>query len=181
MSNYVIYRKKDMRMKIAAMAAAGLAAVGAFAQGRESFVHQQAYAEMQRVSSQIDVLQSNFDELQRRVARLEGRNESAGLRAEVEALRNAVAELRKQLAAQRGEIVKDLSAKIVKIQKDSAPPPPPPPQKVVIGPHQEYVVQSGDTLSLISQAFNCPVRKIKEMNGLKNDNLRVGQKLMLPK
>ena len=156
MSNYVIYRKTDMRMKIAAMAAAGLAAVGAFAQGRESFVHQQAYAEMQRVSSQIDVLQSK-------------------------SLRNAVAELRKQLAAQRGEIVKDLSAKIVKIQKDSAPPPPPPPQKVVIGPHQEYVVQSGDTLSLISQAFNCPVRKIKEMNGLKNDNLRVGQKLMLPK
>ena len=170
-----------MRVKIVAMTVAGFAAMGAFAQGADAFIRQQAYAEMQRVVSQIDVLQNNFDELQRRVSRLEGRNESAGLRAEVESLKATVAELRRQLSAQRGEIVRDLSAKIVKIQKESAPPPPPPPQKVVIGPHQEYVVQSGDTLSLISQAFNCPVRKIKEMNGLKNDNLRIGQKLMLPK
>ena len=170
-----------MKVRFAALVAASVACTGVHAQGRDAFLNQQAYAEMQRVSSQIDVLQNNFDELQRRVSRLEGRNESAALKAEVESLKATVAELRRQLSSQRGEIVKDLSAKIVKIQKESAPPPPPPPQKVVIGPHQEYVVQSGDTLSLISQAFNCPVRKIKEMNGLKNDNLRIGQKLMLPK
>ena len=172
-----------MRIKVVVIAIVGMIASSAVAQhhDRDAFIRQQAYAEMQRVSSQIDVLQSNFDELQRRVSRLEGRNESAGLRAEVESLKATVAELRRQLAAQRGEIVKDLSATIVKIQKDTTPPPPPPPQKVVIGPHQEYIVQSGDTLSLISQAFNCPVRKIKEMNNLKSDNLRIGQKLMLPK
>ena len=51
----------------------------------------------------------------------------------------------------------------------------------MIGPHQEYTVQSGDTLSLIAQAFNTSVSKIKEMNGLKSDNLRIGQKLNLPK
>ena len=169
-----------MKIQLMALALVPLAAVAQH-HDRDAFIRQQAYAEMQRVSSQIDVLQSNFDELQRRVSRLEGRNESAGLRAEIDALKGTVAELRRQLAAQRGEIVKDLSAKIVKIQKDTTPPPPPPPQKVVIGPHQEYVVQPGDTLSLISQAFNCPVRKIKEMNNLKGDNLRIGQKLMLPK
>lgn len=170
-----------MRIKVVVIAIVGMIASSAVAQhnDRDAFIRQQAYAEMQRVASQIDVLQNNFDELQRRVSRLEGRNESAGLRAEVESLKTTVAELRRQLSSQRGEIVRDLSAKIVKIQKESAPPPPP--QKVVIGPHQEYVVQSGDTLSLISQAFNCPVKKIKEMNGLKNDNLRIGQKLMLPK
>ena len=172
-----------MRIKVVVIAIVGMIASSAVAQhnDRDAFIRQQAYAEMQRVASQIDVLQNNFDELQRRVSRLEGRNESAGLRAEVESLKTTVAELRRQLSSQRGEIVRDLSAKIVKIQKESAPPPLPPPQKVVIGPHQEYVVQSGDTLSLISQAFNCPVKKIKEMNGLKNDNLRIGQKLMLPK
>ncbi len=167
-----------MKIQLMALALVPLAAVAQH-NDRDAFIRQQAYAEMQRVASQIDVLQNNFDELQRRVSRLEGRNESAGLRAEVESLKTTVAELRRQLSSQRGEIVRDLSAKIVKIQKESAPPPPP--QKVVIGPHQEYVVQSGDTLSLISQAFNCPVKKIKEMNGLKNDNLRIGQKLMLPK
>ena len=167
-----------MKIQLMALALVPLAAVAQH-NDRDAFIRQQAYAEMQRVASQIDVLQNNFDELQRRVSRLEGRNESAGLRAEVESLKTTVAELRRQLSSQRGEIVRDLSAKIVKIQKESAPPPPP--QKVVIGPHQEYVVQSGDTLSLISQAFNCPVKKIKEMNGLKNDNLRIGQKLMLQK
>ena len=64
----------------------------------------------------------------------------------------------------------------------SAPAPKPiETRKVVIGPHQEYTVQSGDTLSLIAQAFNTSVSKIKEMNGLKSDNLRIGQKLNLPK
>ena len=42
-------------------------------------------------------------------------------------------------------------------------------------------MQSGDTLSLVAQAFGTTVAKIKEMNGLKNDNLRIGQKLNLPK
>ena len=32
----------------------------AYGQGRESFMQQQAYAEMQRVSGQVDVLQSNL-------------------------------------------------------------------------------------------------------------------------
>ena len=40
------------------------------AQGKESFIVQQAYAEMQRVQGQISVLQSNLNDLQERVARL---------------------------------------------------------------------------------------------------------------
>ena len=60
------------------------------------------------------------------------------------------------------------------------PPPPPQPKQVVVGPHREYTVKSGDTLSLIAEAFGTTVSKIKEMNRLKNDNLRIGQKLMLP-
>ena len=149
----------------------------------DAFVRQQAYAEMKRVASQIDVLQANFDNLQRRVARLEARGDQSGLRVEVESLRATVEELRRQLAAQRGEIVNDLSKRLSSMQHAPAAPksPPPPPKKVVIGPHLEYTVKPGDTLSLISQAFDCPVKKIKEMNGLKSDNLRVGQKIMLPK
>ena len=169
-----------MKNVIAIIAALPLAAF-AQQQGREAFMQQQAYAEMQRVSQQIDVLQNNFDELHRRVLKLEGGGDTRGLKAEVESLKATVADLKKQVAGMRGEIVSDLSTRIAKIQKESAPPPPPPQKKVVIGPHQEYEVQAGDTLSLISQAFGCPVKKIKEMNNLKNDNLRIGQKLMLPK
>lgn len=154
----------------------------AFAQGKESFIVQQAYAEMQRVQGQISVLQSNLNELQGRVARLESGNDSQSLRREVEALRAEVASLRRQLGTQRDEIVRDLSGRLAKMQPPSPPPARHEPTKrTVIGPHSEYVVEAGDTLSLISQATGVPIRRIKEMNNLKNDNLRIGQKLMLPK
>ena len=154
----------------------------AFGQGKESFLQQQAYAEMQRVSGQVDVLQNNLGDLQRRVGVLEGGGDSKGIRQEIDALKAAVSDLRRELQNMRGEIVKDLSGRIAKIQAATPPPPPKPTvTKVVIGPHQEYTVQSGDTLSLIAQAFDTTVAKIKEMNGLKSDALRVGQKLKLPK
>ena len=153
----------------------------AYGQGRENFMQQQAYAEMQRVSGQVDVLQSNLGDLQRRVGALEGGGDSKGIRQELDALKSAVAELRRELQNQRGEIVKDLSGRIAKMQTAAPAPKPVETKKVVIGPHQEYTVQSGDTLSLIAQAFNTTVGKIREMNNLKGDNLRVGQKLNLPK
>lgn len=169
-------------MKVMVMATAGLAATLAFAQGqqgRDTFVQQQAYAEMQRVSGQIDVLQNNFDELHRRVGQLEKGSGTQDLRQEIEALKASVAELRRQLQSQRDGIVKDLTGRIQAIQ--AAQTPPPAPQSVVVGPHREYEVKSGDTLTLIAEAFGTTVSKIKKMNGLKSDVLRIGQKLMLPK
>ena len=164
------------------MMAAALAAGLAMAQAKDNFMQQQAYAEMQRVSGQIDVLQSNFNELSRRVSGLENRGDSESLKAEIAALKNAVAELRRELQQQRGEIVKDLSGRISKIQQQSAPPPQPRVErKVFTGPHVEYTVQSGDSLFLIAKAFNVSVSEIREMNNLKGNNLKVGQKLNIPK
>ena len=167
------------------LVAVGLAfCAAAYGQGKEDFMRQQAFAEMQRVSGQVDVLQSNLNDVQQRLGALEGKGDSTGgIRQEIEALKAAVADLRRTVQNMRGEIVRELSGKMVQIQKQMQPPPAPRPveQKIVIGPHQEYVVQAGDTLSLISQAFGTTVSKIKEMNGLKSDNLRVGQKLNLPK
>ena len=152
-----------------------------YGQSKESFMQQQAYAEMQRVSGRVDVIENNVSDLQRRVGALEGNGQAQGIRQEIDALKAAVADLRRELQSQREGIVKDLSGRIAKMQTAVAPAPAPAPKKVVIGPHQEYTVQSGDTLSLIAQAFGTTVAKIKEMNGLKGDNLRVGQKLNLPK
>ena len=154
------------------------AAVSAFGQGKESFMQQQAYAEMQRVSGEVDALQSNISDLQRRVGALEGGGDDRGGRQEIESLKASIADLRRALQEQRGQIVNDLSARLTKAQAAATPPKP---TKVVIGPHREYVVQAGDTLSVIAQALGTSVAKIKEMNGLKNDKLRVGQKLNVPK
>jgi LysM repeat protein len=151
-----------------------------FAQGQENFMRQQAYAEMQRVLGQIDVLQNNIEDISRRVSRLESRGSSNSLEVEVAALKSAIAELRREMGAQRGEIVKDLSARIAKLPAATVKAPEPS-RKVLPGKHLEYVVQSGDSLFLISKAFNVPVKTIRELNGLKNDNLRIGQKIIVPK
>jgi len=163
-------------------AACFMACAAAFGQARESFMQQQAYAEMQRVSGQVDVLQSNLSDVQRRLSRLEGSGNDRGVRQELDALKAAIAELRREMQSMRGEIVRDLSGRIAKMQSAApAPAPKPVEKKVVIGPHVEYVVKPGDTLSLIAEAFNTSVTKIKEMNNLKGNNLKVGQKLNLPK
>ena len=171
-------------MKTAIMLAAALSAGIASAQqpaGQDAFLKQQAYAEMQRVLGQMDVLQSNFEDLSSRVRRIEGSDGSKGLKAEIDSLRAQIADLKREMAAMRGEIVKDLTAKIVQIQNAQPPAPPTPPPPNVIGPHLEYEVVAGDSLSIIARAFGTTVDKIKEMNSLKNNNLRIGQKLMIPK
>lgn len=43
-----------------------------------------------------------------------------------------------------------------------------------------YVVQKGDSLSLIAKAVGITVSKLKQMNNLSGDNIRIGQKLRVP-
>lgn len=151
--------------------------------GRDAFLRQQAYAEAQRLSTQVDTLQSNFDDLHRRVSQLERGSNTQALQAEITALKATVAELRRELAAQRGEIVKDLSGRIAKLQPPPTPAQPPKPatrEIVIKGPTSTYEVKSGDSLYLIAMAFNTTVAKLREMNGLKKDSLRIGQKLIVP-
>lgn len=175
-------KKRIIGLAIALAAGAALAEPG---NAREAFLNRQAYDEMMRVSGQVDVLQTNLAEISARLARLENdsgaKTEVEQLRAEIAALKAANAELRNRISSMHDEIVRDLTGKISKIQKNLTPPPPPPqPKQPSAGPHREYEVQSGDTLSLIAAAFKTTVPKIKEMNNLKNDNIRVGQKLKLP-
>lgn len=153
----------------------------AFGQTKENFMQQQAYAEMQRVSGQVDILQSNLNDLQLRMSKLEGGNDSKGIYQEIEALKASVADLRRELQNQRAEIVKDLSGRISKISAAAAPAPAPkpPPKKVEI--RGEHIVEAGDTLSFIAQTFGTTVEKLKEVNNLKSTNLRIGQKIYLPK
>jgi len=61
-----------------------------------------------------------------------------------------------------------------------APPPPPPPPPA---PSTEtiYIVQPGDTLSLIARRFNTTVAALAQLNGIVNANrILVGQRLTIP-
>ncbi len=146
------------------------------ASSRDAFIKNQAYNEMMRIVRQMEVLENNFSALSDRVSKLEGGNEARSLKDEVDALKFEVNRLKAQLQSQRKEIVSDIVKKISTAQ----------PRTPTVSPVQsaanceQYIVQAGDTLSLISQAFNTTVRKLKDINGLKSDSLRVGQKLLVP-
>lgn len=159
-----------------------LAEPPSFHGGREVFMKQQAYAEAQRLSGQFDVLESNQAALAERVRRLEqGGGEIASLKADLQALRADLNRLRAEMESQRREIVNDLLKRIDENErKRQRVTPPAPPPTTVPEVRGQYVVQPGDTLSLIAQAFGTTVSRIKEMNKLQSDALRVGQKLMVP-
>jgi len=153
--------------------------VMAFAQAKENFLKQQAFAEMQRVTGQIDCLEQNQNDLAARVGRIEAsRKEIADLRNEVAALQAQVAELKAALARQRGEIVSDLASRIK--QEEARRPAPAPAVPAYDGPTKLYTVAPGDNLSIIAEAFGTKVQTVRDLNGLKNNNIRVGQKLKVP-
>ena len=52
--------------------------------------------------------------------------------------------------------------------------------KPYAGPTKEYVVKSGDTLGAIAYGNGINIRQLKELNGLTDNTIRVGQKLKIP-
>ena len=48
------------------------------------------------------------------------------------------------------------------------------------GATKEYAVQNGDTLGKIAYANGITIKCLKDMNGLKSNNIRIGQKLKVP-
>lgn len=149
-----------------------------------NFIRQQAQAELQRVTAQMDVLSENVESMNARVAKVEAqKKEIESLKAEVEALKGVISQLRNDLNQQHSKIVDDLSKKIVKLQpassgKSSGGPSGKPAPDENCG---VYEVQSGDNLFLIARACGTTVAKLKQINGLKDDKLSIGQKIYFPK
>ena len=166
--------------KILLVLTLSFATFAAFAQSKENFLKQQAYAEMQRVTGQIDCLEQNHNDLAARVSKMENlKQEIADLKNDVAALQAQVADLKALLAKQRGEIVNDLANRI-KAEEAKRPAPAPQPVSSYNGPTKLYTVAAGDNLTLIAEAFGTKVQTIKDLNGLKNNNIRIGQKLKVP-
>jgi LysM repeat protein len=46
--------------------------------------------------------------------------------------------------------------------------------------HKKYTVKQGDTLSEIAEKYHTSIAKIKQLNGLRSDAIRVGQTLKVP-
>lgn len=192
--------KKTILVAGFALAALSGAAQEPTASARAAYQQQQALAEVPRLVQQFDLLVQNQDAIAARLVKLEGTDATGDVRAEIAALRAEVADLkaaiRREQDAMRAEIVKDLAGRIARMAPPPAPAPqaaaapraasarraaqPPPPQPA-LGAHYEYVVEKGQTLTLIAQGFGTTVPKILAANpGLKPSMLRVGQKIIVP-
>ena len=172
------------------------------AAARAAYQQQQALAEVPRLVQQFEVLANNQDAIVERLTKVEAGGGTDDLRAEIANLKAEIAELkasvRRDQDAMRREIVADLAKRISAMQP---PPPPPAPapvavaaprasapaarpapvQPAVTGPYYEHVVEAGQTLSFIAKGFDTTVAKILAATpGLKPNNVRVGQKLIIP-
>ena len=75
----------------------------------------------------------------------------------------------------------EIKAEEVKVEEVKQAEPKVQPKPVEVEPETTvYVVQRGDYLAKISKKYNVTIASIKRLNNLKNDNIRIGQKLKLP-
>ena len=164
-----------------------LVAASLFARGnaKESFLGQQAYAEMQRVSGEVEVIRQNIADLEMKISSSKKTgSEVNSLKMEIDALKGVVAQLRRDMQNLRSEIVDDIVKQLRKAgafsvstsssQHSSSS------ASSYSGKTMEYVVVKGDTLSVIARATGAKVSVIKKINNLKSDNLKIGQVLVIP-
>ena len=125
-------------------------------------------------------LSRKADILLKRVARLEARlalvsKETSALNAKIDA----------ESAARKREddlLLKRVAKQVATAVNSSRPPTRPVGRPTAAaGEFYEYIVEPGATLSAIAKAYKVTVSDIKRANKLKNDNIRVGQKLLIPK
>jgi LysM repeat protein len=65
-------------------------------------------------------------------------------------------------------------------QKVKVPPAPAAARRITSNDSSAYVVRSGDMLGTIAPKYKTTVKRLRELNNLPNDRIRVGQKLKLP-
>ena len=122
-------------------------------------------------------LEMKVSELQRQVKELAAKNKE--MEQEMQRLKRQSAAEAEAREAQLREISKQIK------RLASLPPPAPvtPGKKFDSGSNQNYEifeVPKGATLSAIAKAYNVSVQSIKRANNMKDNNLRVGQKLKIP-
>jgi len=139
--------------------------------------------QMTRVNSAIEDLQQDRSKLIQavnantlKVAELQKQNDE--LRAQINTERKERAQAIDQLISK----VSGMMSKTI----SSATSAPAPKSSGGEGPagsgeYVVYTVQSGDTLGVIAKAYGVTVDSVRKVNSMKNDNIRVGQKLYVPK
>lgn len=132
-----------------------------------------------RAADQLDLLSTQGASLAQQLQEL--RAEIEKLRSDNQSLRQQLAALEKARAAEKDALLKEVSSIVASAPK-SVPAAPP-------AAHEqgfEHIVESGQSLWAIAKAYQdagiqVSIEDIRRANGLKDNTLRTGQKLFIPK
>jgi LysM repeat protein len=164
---------------------------------------------LNRVVGDVQALQVNYERLQQQTASLQqqlhaaasgGGGVSPAVISQLDQRISAIDAARKR---DNEVIINQVTAEIQKlggsaagVSRRASSPAPTPAARVPSGKRvastpgaagaggeqgYEHVVEKGQYLSTIAKAYGVTVDEIKKANNLKNDTLRVGQKLFIPK
>jgi LysM repeat protein len=131
--------------------------------------------EVQTLRGRVDAIEVMQEKTAGDVKRLGGQatGETEAMKKRLEEMQQDVSAMDAARERDKKEVVSKLSDKIVEVVDRQRP---------VFVSGNEYVVQSGDTLSGIASHYGVKREDIMKANGLSNPNLiRVGQKLIIPK
>jgi LysM repeat protein len=137
-----------------------------------------------RAADQLDLLSTQGASLAQQL--LELRTEVEKLRAENQSLRQLLNALEKSRAADKDALLKEVSAIVASATKAPAPAAPPHPTTAAKEEGFEHTVEPGQSLWAIAKAYQdagvkVSVDDIRRANNLKDNTLRSGQKLFIPK
>lgn len=116
----------------------------------------------------LDRLQSELQE----VRKAAGGASSADLKA----LEDRIAAVDAARQKDKQAIIDQLAKELASIGPGKSPKPEPTP---TVG--KDHVVQKGETLTTIAKAAGVSVADLKKANSLTGDDIKVGQKLVIPK
>ena len=142
----------------------------------------QALREVQRslaaLSARLEAIEQQQGVLASRLGALERGGDTVS-QAELAAVRSDLASVREAQGRLRGEIVEDITKRLTDLAKKREAEA----KKEAAAQKSGYnhVVEAGQTLSAIAQAYKVSVKSIMQANNIKDPTkVRVGQKLFIP-
>ena len=159
--------------------ASGGLAPAAFAQ------QAQALREVQRslaaLSARLEAIEQQQGVLASRLGALERGGDTVS-QAELAAVRSDLAAVREAQGRLRGEIVEDITKRLTDLaKKREAEAKQAAKEAAAQKSGYNHVVEAGQTLSAIAQAYKVSVKSIMQANNIKDPTkMRVGQKLFIP-
>jgi TolA-binding protein len=144
--------------------------------------------QLNRMSGSMRDAQEQYGAAIQHITSMQG--QIATMERRIQALSSEVESLKQQVALERQARQADMDRLLQQVAKEtaaalrSASPPAGGGRSsgpATAGEFYEYTVESGATLSAIAKAYGVSIDSIRKANRMKDDNLRVGQKLYVPK